>query len=110
MKKVLTIVMLVMMVVMLSGCIEFAWKSSGHVATQAPVLTADVKNKNFGWDYANPLPSEEVISPKQDGQPQIIVVQVPAVQPESVAPVYYPVQDSQGTQLVTWGNLDSGGK
>ena len=102
-KRIMVVVMLA--VVMLSGCVEVAFRSQGHFATQAPKLTTS----RFTYDYAEPLGSQEVVNAehliKNSAQPQIIVV--PDTQNREqqypTPPVY---ATAKGLQLVKWGNLE----
>ena len=100
-----------MMMFLSTGCVEFAWNSEGHFATQAPKLTIDRKNKQYGWDYATPINSQEVVNAVPQQQAPVIVVQMPESQRPQTAPAeYIPRYNNKGTQLVTWGSLNSGGR
>jgi hypothetical protein len=110
-KKIVMSLVLFMVVLLMSGCLEVAWNSSGHIATQAPRLDT----KFVKVDYSNPLPSGEVVN-NAPSENQSNIIYVPIMQPFDPAigqypagmqqrPKSYPVEKDEPKcmKLVTWG-------
>ncbi len=102
---------MVMMLFLMLGCVEFAWNTGGHLATQAPKIDVDVQNRDFRWGYAPPLISSEVVNsapvPVQNQQPQIIVITAPQQSVPTMPTNYVNNVPNSHVQLVNWGSVHS---